>query len=1063
MFDPFSLDDVAKVEVVVGDDGYLSALGEALGEDGTTSFELFDTFLGEDEPSSVDVSLQGILDASRLGGSAGTDIKFSLESVEESLAFALSMEDEDTSSEIEELISMRERLESKGYTGLEDLDYEQLETLEKREVELSDPDYMESCNSGWRKIITTSFVKLATSNATLFTASDSLNEVDDRCKPKQVPNGLSEKLANITQTVISDLLSTRDDVTPADVLERLIRRSTISPADLELQQKVLVEYLEAVTPIAVVEQRARARRREKIQMQRERTSKYLMKDELAYREVMRGDIKCLKQIEKVGNRYFTRCQSCGELFELTESVVSYIIFPVEKTRTSMLEESVSRASEARSAYFTRAIPKAITCACGQNHALALSEYLAITKFLNFSMKAGAGKFSCIVINFGKGTAFSRVLPSLNILDACIPYLITEHSSTDEHVARMKAVETHTESVNTVISDLEFKRAVDAFYSRLGGLNAEEAQTLEQKNLKVLRKQEQSNNYGVIPQMGKVTYKELAYFFTNNLSLDYTTTKNQAIFSLLFTFKENPIVSDILDSEIMWSWKNDMILINSAPLDVEYISIDLMLDLYIMYKMLQGTQVDASTCDINTLGLDNTEFRVEIMQNLYVYRDSLISRVKSFEVDKENFVKELSLCKDALAFTKTVNLKQYKLKDFRALVTDATIFSLLDEISDRMIINNLAAEYYKIIVTLGIFNNNTLQSNLLVRGERDSAAKGLYSMLEKGFTLGAVNSGVVFMSDINRVFSPVTLLTANKHRCLHDLNVAFKGVEFYKFLEIASGIPTDLDTMHSQEYRELLQEFLRKAQGESTGVVTTDEVGYYQYYLTEFTLEEITANIDLLSSIEFKRFVPHKVVGEKLSDYIARYKVMFRMSALNEQNSRDYLKEFNRYSKYYALLLSCSTIYDLEHTSFASAMFVSCLAEACVKYCREAFTTYIFGVNGNLLNVARRRLDVIEPSNLRFELAEVNYRVLTGYYYTAVQDFMAQELPSYSRIFIKTINSLNDLKLSYDVTNTIKEYLAQDASAFVKVDDGEESNSEEEIIAELQQYDCGYAPLQIALK
>lgn len=983
-----------------------------------------------------------------LNGNFYTDNDVSLISFDNLASLGMESDVDLLSGDEEEIDKLIAKLEENGFENLDDLSYDQLLYLSNRIDVINDPNSILQIIYNQVGNIKSAVDNLATSKATLPLSDQGLDtKFIDKIRSTQVPVGLSDKIVNVIFTIIEQLLNEVDNnienienITVDTIYDYLsFNNKDINPSEIEDNQMIIFNYLESIVPDIIFRYNQNIKKNSSNSKHRSLLAKYLLADELALKKDLvsfglysdKLNIGYIKQLYQNENEFSFKCSDCGEIVPIGKVIASYIAFPTER------------------GCFNHMFPKIFKCKCGKGYVFTETDYNLLESYLEKRLSSSVSMFVDRLANFCKGSANLRIkIPSNVISEVFSSILISIKSDTVENSNKKDKTFFNSE-LN--ISDSEFMVAVKQFYNKLSGMYNSTSRynsgNLEASNIFDITPKDESylmkvaNNdytYKTREKNNKLSYNEVAYYVCNMLSMNYVSVKNSAIFSLLFALDEHINIREYINCSRIWDLKNILRLLdNNANIKPDLIPLDVMAELVSLATFITKENFSGE--------LNDTKFRKIVLNKLESHRSEIENEIKDFTEKREIILKSMINCKEALSFTVIYNMSQYKLKDFECILTDADIFALVDEISDRMIINYYAEKFFTVWSSMNIIDKNLMNSVLKTTSKSTDVQKSLTKNLGKLFLKHGVRiPEYVFSQYFHMTFQ----LSQNNLKPLKKLADAFNSGDYYRFCEIINNIDLDIDSMISKEYTDELKLFLCDAK-QKVAPVLTKYKNRYEYYLNQFDSSELSM-LDLESlDIKFSRYLPKKQEGESILNYIKRYEDMRKDGTLSKYNSIDYGEGFIDFCDSYILIYSCSLLYNVEYRSFATGTFMCQLLNLIVNYGDRTSKLPILGINESILNMLDNSIYVIDYERILQNNPEIKYRILSGYYFTSLMPIMSKLHQEYSYLFLNTSKSLNEKDSIFDLVSKIKDIINTDPEQFKTSQ--EDDNDYEDAISELALY------------
>lgn len=842
---------------------------------------------------------------------------------------------------------------------------------------------------------------------------------------------------------------------------------------------------------------------------RDNTSKYLLKDELqmfqdllpsANNDFSSLNVKFIKQIFTDGDKYYFKCESCGEKVYLDKSIAVNLSFPL------------NGAAGKRSLV----LPKIFRCKCGQKHFFTDIEINLLKETIKPIVKSGINDLTKKLIDMSKGSALLKYEIPINLVKDNWSYCIV---ATNSNELRKEGKSKSSDELSfSTVSDIEFEQAVKSFYTLLNTFNpnvipkviskydAEEKETdiLDSEKLDDISFNfnqndlfgqdddffsqvdsffadssndlddlganqsisgeadviNDDNNDSIVAKYEEIgnlddrsdllTYKEIAVYFCKILSIDYPVVKNKALFSLIFSINNNKVLNEYLNCSNIYEFKSILKFIDSSailleknvlPDDQQVVELEYIANYYGEVNTL---------AKLESLKDDKPAYCQELLSVLESEKVLIKDELKKYENERKKIILELNDVIESLAFTQIINISQVKLGDILNIVTDKTIYKLFDLITDRMIITNYAEDFYDRYKTFNILNRNSLKNSLNVRTQAKHITQSVMNtIMNKSDDLGiTISEGELYNN-----FRMVDALTQSNLGILNDLNSAFTNADYYEFCRLVikvSNLPERLNTLISDKYTDLFYEFINTFLNDAKAVMDAYE-SPESYYLQDFSQDEITLAKTYKKQLHFNRYMPKRLPDEGIIDYINRYEKMLHNGDLTKYNSVNYGKEFDTYAEYFGLLFSCSALYETTYHSFTTATFVTQFVKTVVASRSNKMQT------GKLLGISTPVLNLIDyeiannESEINFENINLLLKVISGIYITSVKRRVDALYESLYNYVVKNTDALTKSLNYFDVKNWLLQIASDDEVNFTPYKDVPEITDYSDSMSELYTY------------
>lgn len=909
------------------------------------------------------------------------------------------------------------------YQGLYNLDKDLLQKLKEHADNISSvtSNSIKELLSG---IFENTYNSLIDSVATDPLVEDIVGELDTNVTANYAPSSIDSDVNMQMRNTITELILNKNAsaVTPNVVLNALITKDVITIKDLEENQDKFIDYLQMLIPqmIAYCDNTLRKSGLKKIQ--REDTTQYLLKDDrLLLNKALASELLPIKQIFVSGNNLYCHCSKCNNKIVLSGPALSYIVYATNTARNDIIDSMFETKRGSNSTL----LPRVHYCSnCSAGSILSPYDLSVLVEPLRKYMYKGANRFAQNSIKYGRGTSVTRAEVSFSTIQSILDYLyVIEAQSEEELLQVLRNKGSQSEELGTahiVVDTYEIKLAAEQFYKKLiGKIPIKKLQAITASDADVYTDSEAVPD--VVPTKTKdtVTFKELAVHLALNLGRDYNKLKNQALFSLLFMFNETSLIEDVLDMRRIWALEALLKFIDSLPANADSLSESEKFDIAIEYEKRYPDNV-------------NVGIGVKYHTICAMY-DSLKEELQMRKANRNAFIKELSENVDMLSYTKIINLNQYKISQIFSIVTDAEMLNLLDEVTDRMIINNLAEDYYEIYTRTNIFNLNKVKTTMessVAETLTDNLVKMFDKVIDKYLDKTGKHVHVNKFSARSK-FSNVSYLSNNSLLCVKELYDAFRDADFYRFIDAIGNIVGIEDSIISANLLAKLKLLIDLAEEDSKSIIGKT---YAQFYLQDFTVEELQeldiVNKQRLDRTKFGLLVPKRLSGESIIAYLDRYDTLKQNKTLYTVDCYDYTDEFNKYIGVYADILLCASITGMSYKSYVKAAFIVALCGVAVEDIDRNFGLHLFAVNDRMLAREQNGCENFLELSASALQGEKVYGIAYGYYSSFIADKASDMLKCYEDIVTTSSVSPSKLVNQFSLQQFLQELLLADDDTII---------------------------------
>ena len=959
-------------------------------------------------------------------------IDFDIDPEEDARLFAFDEEIEDE-DDLEIINGLRNELTQLNYKHLELYDYDYLNKLKELHNNFINEDIMVAQQQLLSQMFSDVKNGIQSSKATLNKTLSSIR-IDESIMPKPDGNIDNDFAVFVWETICrcinekKDSKNLHEEITVNYIVTKLVHNNIPEKYSYCIDDSSFFRFLEEAIPVAISAFMHSYQNIKSAEMQREKVTSYLLKAEQeAISSIENAKCSFIAQAFRDVDKYYYYCQGCDKLMELSGDIVSYILYESEQEN---FQDAI--------------IPRLIKCPeCGKEHLFSLSWYLDIKKHLQQSYKKGTDEIFKYLSKVSSGTAITRILPSMSTIMDGINLVVDFENNVQETNTKL---ENQSVAEPTLFADDEYKEAIDNFNKRLLLFDS----TKITKSIATVEDSLEEDfdtvsftNVDETSTSNYISAKELAKCITSELALNYQIIKNKALYSLIMVFNEYSFISDILDRKNYWELENRLTFLQKLDMitnnDKEYISL-----LHVLYKDIVRDSSNGAV-DFDTL-----------VHELKNYRNNIKEHLRQMDDAYDKLLNNLKTNFDLLAHTRILNINQSNYFMLTGYLNDSSLASIIDNLTDQMIINNYAEQYAHVLFKSSVLNNSNLKNSLisLADGQRIRATVCDYFYKQYDYIIsGSLQARLEFVS-------------ANHLAPLKNAADALKNYEYYNFIEALSTIK-NYNTLISLEADKQLKALVELARDEKAKMGTHSE-----YYLRDFDKTEIDslepASRATLMYISFGRFVPKRLVGESLADYLVRYKQLEESNHLSIVEHYDYAMNFKKFEQFFLVVIAGYNVLDLECDNFALANFIRCWLLLCrtdfdrtkglmllgysEEYIRRlnALCTYSFSINdftgvtklmklvtGRYVTpvqvIMSRYYDELEKITLneRFDFTKFLY-VNAEQILNELENLSEEDIAKLQQVYISNKADTSDDKTvsSLDENEYTKEELVNEAEAYI---------------------------------
>ena len=954
-------------------------------------------------------------------GVSASRVDFSLEDLEalvsqEEDQLDIADEDEDTAGSENELA-----LKEAGYIITDDMSMKVLQALCDREEiigKINKGDFNRALHSMLADLNGT----LTSSRATL---PENQSNSDDIVNLAATLYSDAEELAFIVQPVcaiISNLCKTNTNVTADQVFEELLNNPVFSSDKaFQANTKKIRKNVEYITPLLVAryqQNRKESEQRTAYRQQVVQTTLPFLFDMLEQtRNHCYDDVSIIRQVIRKENKNVIVCGGCSETFILETPILSLVLADAERPADRV----------------KKVVPRPIVCPhCGKIHFFLPNDYENVESVITDKLSRIINSAIDFSNSFSVGSSIISSTPTNDNVLLIISYLMVQTAdsiSSDSYVnINVDSIvngEKIIKSVEQVVTTNtnEYVEAAINFYKLLNAL-PDTFSSLSANNYSSGFDDNTNSAFsGYSAEQSSLDYHKAALILATNAGNSYKDLKNAAVFSLLIAIRDNSILSKYLlpNSEASYYCYDQF---------MKTVSADKVTNLPPQTYRQVASIYYAFMKDETPFDPDNKaqyDFIVSQMESL----NRVIQSIRSdFTKTRRCILESMQKLEECLAFTKILKIDSISLQDLLSLFTPSNtdeilVFNLIDRITDKMVINHCAESFYESWSLLDIVSKTSINQAIVQCVDSKKINTTITNALKP------LLKNVVHSTVIEKVFHRVKLLSASSLEQLHELSTLYKAMKYYDFCHLLAGVgdtlKSSLDSIVSEEVQHeciyMVSALVTNCVNaiRLNGVLLTEQQFYLGQKGAGFTDEEL-ASYEGLDQIHFARYVPFRLKGESLADYVSRYKQLIKDNKLSILNSRDYLSEFDKFSDYSILLTFGSSLYAAELNSYTKTMFISCLVDLCCNHLSEKHALSLLGLNSNVIKMYYENdysfaSDVCENKSL----LQTYFNVVNGIYLTTIDSYVFDMQNSLETFKVHSHDDLSKVMSFYDIKGTFTEF------------------------------------------
>lgn len=920
------------------------------------------------------------------------DLGLDLTSIDYNVDIFDNDEDDGLSADVELIQRLKDEYAESGY-AVQDLNYEDLSTLQKRELEFNESNYKDLFNKLYSEKYKKILESLTSSRATSIKAENA-RRMEAFSLSVQRPEGIDE---NFEELVLSLLKMLQDkettmefvSITAQNIIE-LICRSPEKDTYIRLVNYGVAvdEYIDSCVKQFIGDLKNKLAKFQESELKRRKTAEYLLAREKRNLKILQ-DSNCrpIKRLQKVGNTLKYVCPHCSNLVELNNSFISIIAIASEHKR---FDRRGSKFDDTRHLYEAFGFPEVEICPyCNGNSMLWWQEYEQLSEESVNYYNNNLAEVNAYLYNISEGTAFIRIIPKREIIEKVLFYLI----ETSGDVSTSTKIVERIAPIN--YSDEEYYDAIAKFYDRVKGIKAqstpekftEDATDIFNDDIRIVLNDKDYN------EPDHLSYKTLARYFSRVLSQDYIELKNKAFCSVLYKLEEFPSVVELLNQTNLITLKNRKAFLDICTSERFIMTLDYDNELQKLYSELYHEGL----LDTETYSFDALKDFAKVLPNLIKKRELQLKSLKS----------QLFNLESALSYIRIINLRQVPVKDFYSYFSDVKLFEFFDRVTDRMIILYLAKSYCDMLFKQKTINSTTANAIASITNT-DIVYKKVFAVLN--------NYDCLSEEEKDSIGQKVSRISLKHLEPINKMVEAFKQYDYFNFIQAVYDI-TDNSTLTDCVVDTELKHLIQYVKHIQPKLSSQSEYAYYLFYLQQYT-EEDFEQLDndsrrLLQQIKFHRFILRPFKTESLQDYIQRYTEMESEDKISNKNSFDCLSYFEPYKDFFGIMLIANIAYLLECDDYALTIFINELANCCVQNHNKADSIHMLGMDQSLVQkIENKKVSIVNTNSLENFLKY--YTVISGYYASFNAYLFEDYLAKLEVLSIPVDRSLYDQDYDFDV-------------------------------------------------
>lgn len=781
-------------------------------------------------------------------------------------------------------------------------------------------------------------------------------------------------------------------IDPNVIIKELLADKQIKPAYITVQDTKLRRFISTTTSIMIMNEIANESSNRSDSSRRDSLARTLTSE--AYEStasLASKDFAYIKEIHATnGGNLTCVCSKCGA-HKKVESLMRFIIF-------------FSGGDQNKYVY-----PTTNVCDCGAQLVFPPQLYPLSLKYYAKTYRSSLNKALDKAKNFSKGSAIITVTPSIEQLPPEIKCIVTDTESAK--------IESAT-SVVEVFDSEEWLRAVSDFYKRIDLLDDynKANNILYGKKESVATHLDTAGNVRtgyagdskvestydiVLPKVNSVGRDFLSYLAANAAQVagtNYNTMKGKALVSLIIYLNNSNILRTKIDFDHVIAANATLRLIDgysdSSKADLNKLD----------SSVFNNLMIVAGYIDPNLKApADKNEIRAFLLEHL----DELKARTEAINAEYQEFVEDLRMSKYALSCLPITDYRQTSVYSIAQFLINEDVFNIVDEICDRMIINNHSTEYFEFWCRLDMNHTSTLRSRLLSSAQLDAIQRAVDMIDEDVLQPRGISKS-------NKYFDNVIVGSMSAWEKLKKLTEIADGGNYYRFCQNARDL-SDNRYGFGIEFDMLIESFRSENYAEFVNVTNLSEQEFYLGSM--FTREELEDGKEHFDSLVFGRYIPIRKEGESAEEYVSRY----------HDTATDCIDNIDRFKrlKHLSSIYFGSVIIDTNYTNFRVASFMSGMFDSAYESGNER-AMELLGVSKLRYNtlVANTRLWTFDDFNINNQDA---IALLNSYYFTDASSAVVETYSDMASKYFAAEEKVTPLCEVFDFDEDLYSHLKQIAS------------------------------------
>lgn len=937
-------------------------------------------------------------------------------SIEDDPAEITLFSDSDEAAEIALFEESKSKFALAGY-DTSSLDYEDLDMLNTREELIAIPDIEARSLSYYKEVMDSADNAIKVCNkSSIATVDKDIQTILSKANSIQMPDDCSSILQESVSYYCLNKKSNAENDGDIDVEDVIDYISTIPDLKKYLNTNTAINYITSLVKTINNFYNTIDSEDEKHDLLGSNISAFFLKEirgVLAEINLALNDGRCsfAKQIKRDGNNAYFVCPKCGKILPIDS--IAYVMIQAQKNSNDV-----------------NTFPGITKCSCNEVITLLSTEYEKIGKAYEKSVKRGISSFCKIAPEFSRGTAISINKPPASIVfDAC-SYLVSDLDEKDfETDSSSRIVTEATEPGNKdnyYLDNLEYRRALQEFYKKIhtnskasyNPAGYEFTYAADSVNL------DEDNAQMIAASQRTFSFRDVAQYMALSLSKDYKVLKNQAIFSFIDSLNSNCFFRDALNNKIIIECRNFLNYVSQdCPTNPKCINPSVATNLLNILNILKVENPYVGKLNDYDF-LKSEEFITFLAKKIPECKSLLENLIETESEKRKRLIALIKKCKYELGFTKIKRIPTYKVDVINDYVWDNDLCEVIDEVSDRMIINYLSKDFFSIWQDFTSINKATLR-NIYTSTQKEVVDKAVQSLIDK--KLPAHEKSFIYNQ-----FRPVVSFRMYEHSRLGKIVSYFKNRDFYNFCVSILELPKNIDSNMPLEFNDMFDKALEKLNSIAKQYVTDDQIGYLKFYLRDFTEDEIKSATDL-SECSFNQFVPIRLENETIDDYLKRYNSLKASDALNIGNSYNFASYFDDILEECFVLYCSSLLSSFKFGSYLHGTFMYSLINSLLMYCDLSTIQDLLGISSSMLTLLERNSYI---PNLFNAASDGYHKAFTIIYSSMISNCIIRAEEEYKSLMVFDSEDLNDL-MKYDLISLVDGFVDS-------LPDDQKAEAEEEV-------------------